>query len=452
VLGKLAAIGLLAILARGQDQATDALERARRAFDARHYEEAAQLFEAVRARNRSCSIPFYIGLARYRLQQVDVALIAFQEAVNCDPKLTLAHIALGEAYAERGNLAEALAAYERALALEPENVEALRGAASVYLRAQLTSKAVAALEALVKKDPSDAQAHADLGAAYFGMSNFDGAEKEFREALRLNPKSPAPLLGQANILLRKGEEQDAINLLQRVIAMAPKAYEPHYLLGTAYNRLSRFAEAAAELESAIRLGAVEPEAYYHLARAYGGLGRSDKRSAALARFAELSRKSKADTEARRQVLKLVEQAKALVDAGDLQGALTQMKEARDLRPQDDGVLFRLASLCYDLARYDQGRDAIEEAVALAPSEWAYHLLYGLIEGRAGHLDASRRELSIAIRLNPSAADAHNALGEVEWRQGEIDAAKESFRRAVELAPGDSTYQANLQSIQRAAGK
>ena len=42
---------------------------------------------------------------------------------------------------------------------------------------------------------TDAQAHADLGAAYFGTGNEERAEQEFREALRLNPKSAAALLG-----------------------------------------------------------------------------------------------------------------------------------------------------------------------------------------------------------------------------------------------------------------
>lgn len=445
-------IQVFAATASGQTSGTDPLEQARRAFDAQRYAEAAQLFEAARRRDPACDISFYLGLARYRLHQVDAALIAFQEAANCDPKLTLSYIALGEAYAERGNEGEAIAAYDRALRLEPENPSALRGAAALYLRAKLNAKAATALEILVKKAPADAPAHADLGATYFAMGNLEGAEKEFQQALRLNPKSAATLLGQANLLLRKGEEERAIAVLQQIVLLVPTAYEPRFLLGSAYNRLSRFTEAATQLEAAVRLGAAEPEVYYHLARAYGGLGQAEKRSAALAKFAELNRSAKADTEARRQALKLVEQAKALVESGDLAGALTRMEQARDLRPQDDTILFRLASVDYDLAHYDRAREAIEEALALAPSEWVYHLLSGLIEGRSGNLDAARRSLGVAIRLHPSAADAHNALGEVALRQGDIRAAEASFRKAVELDPGQAAYRQNLENARKAAAK
>jgi tetratricopeptide (TPR) repeat protein len=237
-----------------------------------------------------------------------------------------------------------------------------------------------------------------------------------------------------------------------VVLLSPKAFEPRFVLGSAYNRLGRFAEAAQELEAALRLGGNESEVYYHLARAYGGLGRTEERSAALAKFAELSRQAKADTEARRQALKLVDKAKSSVDSGDLPGALARMEQARDLRPQDDTILFRLASLNYDLAHYDKARDAIQEAIALAPSEWIYHLLLGLTEGRSGSLEAARKSLQMAVRLNPSAADAHNALGEVALHQGDISAAEASFRKASELDPGQAAYRLNLEKARKAAAR
>jgi tetratricopeptide (TPR) repeat protein len=413
---KLGLLFLFATAARAQTNA--ALEQAKRAFDAQNYEEAARLFIAARADKPACEISFYLGMARYRLHQTDAALIAFEEAAKCDPKLTVAYIALGEAYVERGNDGEALGAYEAALRLEPSNVAALRGTASIFIRNKADAKAAAALENLLKKSPRDAQAHADLGAEYFAIGNQEGAEKEFQLALRLDPKSAAALLGQSNLLVRNGDERRAIEVLRRVVALAPAAPAPHFVLGSAYNRLGQFAEAAAELEAAARLGGTEPEIFYHLARAYGGLGRTAERATALAKFAELGRKATTDTETRRTALRLVDEAKSLVGSGDLAGALTRMERARDLRPQEESILFRLASLEYDLAHYDKARDAIQEAIALAPSQWLDHFLLGLIEGRSGRLPESRASLELAVKLNPAAADAREALAEVVRRQGE----------------------------------
>ena len=413
---KLSVHCLMAGAALAQSDAT--LEQAKRAFDARKYEEAARLFEAARASGAGCEVALYGGMARYRLHQIDTALIEFEEAARCNPKLTDAYVATAEAYAERGNVAEALGAYERALQLEPDNQSSLRGASALYIKSKADTKAVGALERLLKQDPRDPQAHADLGAEYFATGNTDGAAKEFREALRLDPKCSAALLGQSNLLLRNGEEQRAIELLRRVIALVPTAPEPHFVLGSAYNRLGRSAEAAKELENAARLGGKEPEIYYHLARAYGELGRADERTKALAKFAELSRKANADSEAGRSALRLVEEAKSLVQAGNLPSALARMEEAARLRPHDESILFRLASLEYDLGQYDKAGDAMREAVALAPSQWLYHYLLGLIQGRSARIPEARKSLELALRLNPDAADVRDALAEVVRRQSE----------------------------------
>src|SRR5437588_797965 len=162
-----------------------ALEEGKRAFDAGKYAVAARLFEKARQESHDCHTLLYLGLARYRLKQLDPALMAFQEAVQCDPKLVTAHLALGEAYAEAGNDTEAVTAYQRVLRIEPTNAEALRGAAAIYARDKLDEKAAGVLEALIKVDPSNSQAHADFGAAYFALGNHDAAEAQFQEALRL---------------------------------------------------------------------------------------------------------------------------------------------------------------------------------------------------------------------------------------------------------------------------
>src|SRR5215831_12052979 len=107
---------LLASMASGQ-----AIEQGKRAFDAGNYAEAARLFEEAHQSSPQCDILFFLGMARYRLRQADAALISFQSAVQCDPKLLPAHLAMAEAYAERGNRDEALAAFARVLAIDPNN-------------------------------------------------------------------------------------------------------------------------------------------------------------------------------------------------------------------------------------------------------------------------------------------------------------------------------------------
>lgn len=438
--------GILASLAWGQSP----LEQAERAFDAGNYAAAVRLFEKAHQQSSRCDILFFLGMAHYRLKEVEPALISFRAAVQCDPKLVLAYVAMGEAYAEKGNTAEAAAAYTQALALDPKNPDALRGAAGIYLRDKQSQKAVETLQALVKLMPADPQVHADLGAAYFAAGNPDEAEKQFEAALRLKPSQASALLGIANVCLKKGEQAKAIEVLRKTIKLVPNAYEPHYLLGTAYNRESHYQEALDELQTALRLGGNESEVYYHMARAYGGLGKADERHDALVKFAELTKKSKADAEAQRSAARLVEKAKSLVDTGDFELAVSTLEEARELTPSDDKILFRLASVQYDLKQDAAARSYAQEAISLAPTEWLYHFLLGLIEERSGRWESARRSLETAATLNPSAAEVYNALGEVAMHDHDSRRALANFQRAVELRPDDATYKSNVKSARAAA--
>jgi tetratricopeptide (TPR) repeat protein len=385
------------------------LEQAQRAFDAGDYEDALRLFEEANRKSPSCELQFYMGMARYRQGRPSEAMIAFQSAVQCNPRLMLAHIALAEAYLQRGNPNAALSAFNRALELEPRNSAALRGAASIYLRSKTTHKTIELLRTLVEVEPNDSEAHSDLGAAYFATGDYQNAGIQYRHALRFKPSSPAALLGLANIHLKSGEEDQALTFLEKVERAAPGDFVPHYLKGTAYNRLGRYREALEELNAALRLGAVDPEVYYHLARAYGGLGKTEERREALARFAELTRKNKEDTESQRRATRLVAEAGGMVEAGRFEEAAARLEAARELRPSDDAIVFRLAGIHFDLTRDDAARNYAEEAISLAPSQWLYHYLLGLIETRAGNTERARASLEMALKLNPAAAEVRKAI-------------------------------------------
>jgi tetratricopeptide (TPR) repeat protein len=390
-----------------------ALDQARQAFKAGNYARAAELFENANAATPDCETTFYAGLARYRLNQFDAALIAFKSAVECDPKLIEAYLALGEAYIHLRNETEALRAYTQALNVAPRNTAALRGAAAIYLRNDNNEKAAALLETLAAIEPKDAQARVDLAAACAATGKRDKAEAEFKAALGLSADNASALTGLGNLYQKEGGVDRAVPLLLRAVKVAPNAFEPRFVLGSIYNRQGRFAEARTELEAALRLGGAQSaEVYYQLARAYGSLGLTDERRTMLARFSELTDKSRADSENQRTVKRLLAEATSLIDSGDLRTAVERIEAARALQPANSRILFRLAGLYYDLKKYDSARACAQKAIQLAPSEWVYHFLLGLTEADSGHLPESLHSLEIAARLNPSGSDIQSALEKV----------------------------------------
>ncbi len=396
-----------------------------------------------------CHKSFAEGFQEYQRKDLSQALIAFRAAVQCDPKMVQAHLAIADIYAERGNESEALAALLQALRIEPKNELALRAASNLYLKNALHNKALPLLETLVLVVPNSTDAHADLAAVYAASGDRKGAEKEFRRALELQTDYFPALAGLGNLLARAGEDAVAMPLLRKATLLQPQSYEGHFLLGSALNRLGQFEEARNELEQASKIGGEnEPQVFYQLARAWGSLGKTAERKAALSRFSELTKREKEDIELQRKAAVWIDEARTLLQAGDLEKAAARLDLARETKPGDATLLFRLAGLNFDLQRNDMAREYVQAAISISPATWLYHYLLGLVERSANHLADSRASLEMAVKLQPTEAPAFNALGEVLLEQGERQAAIAAFEKAVKLAPGDATFQRNLASARR----
>lgn len=419
----------------------------KRAFDGGQYQEAIRIWQT--GDPKDCEIPFYIGLAQYRLQRISEALIQFRAAVACAPKAPLPRIALAQATAASGDQSRAIAHYEDALKIDPDSIDALRGAAFLYVANQLNDKAVGLLERLLKVAPKDAAARAQLGAVYAALGRIEAAETALKSALEHDPENGSAMIGLANVYLKTGRTRPATDLLEQAI-VSVKSFEPAFLLGSAYSSEGRYEDAVRAFRRAIELDSSQAEVYYQMATALGKLHRTEERTQALQRFRELKANAQKSSEDVRRAARLVDDAKPYVDRGDLVQALRLLQEAHSIQPDSGDILFRVAGLQYDLRQYAAARGSVMEAIGRRPDEWNYYLLLGLIEKDVNQLDASLEALQTALRLHPGSADVHNHLGDVAMRQSQFGRAVDHFRDALKLAPDDQAFLANLRAAQAAS--
>ncbi|HYI92756.1 MAG TPA: ASPIC/UnbV domain-containing protein, partial [Bryobacteraceae bacterium] len=116
---------------------TDSYDHGRKGRDQSHAirRVTALLFALAMAQAApDCAKYFAAEIEDYQRKDLGKALVAFGAAVQCDPTMTPAHLAIADIYAERGNEGEALAALLLALQIEPKNVMALGAAANLYLK------------------------------------------------------------------------------------------------------------------------------------------------------------------------------------------------------------------------------------------------------------------------------------------------------------------------------
>ncbi len=119
--------------------------------------------------------------------------------------------------------------------VEPEGARVLLVQGLSYRKQGKVEDATKALTEAAKRGVPDA--HLLLGILLKESGDYTGAEREYREAERLNPGNGQALLELGKMLLGKGALQEAVRRLEKAEQYMPANAAVHYQLGLAYGRL-----------------------------------------------------------------------------------------------------------------------------------------------------------------------------------------------------------------------
>lgn len=118
--------------------------------------------------------------------------------------------------------------------------------------------------------------------------------------------------------------------------------------------------------------------------------------------------------------------------GDLPNAVTHLRRAVDLDPQDPARLTVLGVTLRDQGLVDEGLHQLEAAVAIDPTYEEAHFNIG-VALRVSDPQRAVEHLRTAVRLDPAYGPAHRELGSILKELGQVDEAKSAFERAQALA-------------------
>ena len=127
--------------------------------------------------------------------------------------------------------------------------------------------------AAVRQNPNNANAHADLGAAYWNMSKHPEALAEWHTALACDPNNMFALDNLGMVAVSEERYSDAEPLLRHGVATNPKNAEGHAGLAQALAGEGRIAEAESEFRAAVDISPYDWDAYNRFALFYEKLGR-----------------------------------------------------------------------------------------------------------------------------------------------------------------------------------
>jgi tetratricopeptide (TPR) repeat protein len=127
-------------------------------------------------------------------------------------------------------------------------------------------------EACIRTAPSLSLSHMTAGNALEAAGDTAAAEKEFRRALEIDPRSSVGLNNVGVLALRRNAPGEAERDLRAAIAIDPTYARAHFNLGLALRAEGNLRDAAAELNRAVELDPERIESLGELLATYAQLG------------------------------------------------------------------------------------------------------------------------------------------------------------------------------------
>jgi tetratricopeptide (TPR) repeat protein len=208
---------------------------------------------AVAAAPANYAAHINLGVALSDKGQVDEAIASWRKAIELDPKLAVAHINLGSALHARGQVEAAIACFRKGIELDPKLAGAHTSLGVVLAGQGKVEEAIACHRQAIALDPNLAKAHHNLGNALKDKGQVDEAIACYRRAIEIAPKDAQAHTNLGAVLAGKGKVDEAIACFQRAIALDPKFAQAHGALGLALLGKGRFVQAREASARALEL-------------------------------------------------------------------------------------------------------------------------------------------------------------------------------------------------------
>ena len=268
---------------------------------------------------------------------------------------------------------------------------------------------------------------------------------------------------------------EAVQVLNRAVALNPGLAEAFYLRGTCNAKLYRKNQALEDLSAATRLKPGWEEAWCSLGIAQINGGDTASGIISLTRAVEINPRSKASREARAKIYH--EQGRTTEELGDLSELLSMdskntttllrravlLSESDPARAtvdlnaviqleRDNGAAWLQRGLCYSrTGDTDRALADLNSACRLLSKDYRPWLERGRILRALHRSDDAISDLSQAAKLAPKQTECCLELGLAFLDASSIDAAEAHVLRAEKLAPDDGNVQFALKQIEAARG-
>lgn len=392
----------------------------------RAVDDAAKSYEAALALDAN-NATATLGKARLAFLKQDVAggKVLVDKVVAAHPNEVDAWIMRGELLRRDNDLTGSINAFNKALTLKPRSMQALLGRATASAAAGKLDAAMVDVEQVRKFAPQYPLANYLRAAILFQRKDMAAAKDAANDVLKVIPNH-APtlfLLGAAHYGL--GEFEQAEYRLGQFVGIAPGNVQARKLLAATYLKLKQPTKAIETLDVIAAQENDDAQLQALLGSAYLQAGQQEKATKYLERAAELA----PDLGSIRTQLALSHMA-----AGQMSEATDDLKTAVGL---DQSVVQADVLLVYTQLRQGKYDDAIKSAKTLIGKQPKSALAQNLLGSSlmaAGKTDDARKAFEQALKLDPAFAPAHMNLAQMALANGANDQAKAHYQDILKQDP------------------
>jgi tetratricopeptide (TPR) repeat protein len=248
-------------------------------------------------------------------------------------------------------------------------------------------------------DPDDSRGLAYFGRYFLEQRDYMRADALSAVAVQKNGADPVALALRGQILIMKGQSQEAQELLEKAIQMDPNDPEPHFQLGEIYDKAKLSPKAVIHFQKVVALNPRDARAWDYLALNLEPMGDLEGAEDAYQRGLRVDQTGKYY-----DAFLDYNYGRFLAKRNELAASKRHLDKAVALTPQIRAVWYERAKLEMRMHNYQQAQDDAEKAAACTQQGGIIDLqIYSLLSqvyARLGNTALARKYMDLTRETPP----------------------------------------------------
>jgi len=246
-------------------------------FKAQHYRSALELLEPLAAASpNDFQLLDLAGFSLFALDRYREAASYLEKANHADPSDLETLDMLGKAYLRMKDYKILPSVFERIMKINPNSASAHVMMGMAFDDMSQREDAIKEYQAAIAADPKFMGAHSGLGYLYWRQGDSENAEKEMRAELEHFPNDPVANCILGRVLLNNSRYEEARAHFEEALKVNSKYEDALIGLGEAEVALNHPNAAISILRKAIQLNPDQAEAHFVLGTALRKSGRTEE--------------------------------------------------------------------------------------------------------------------------------------------------------------------------------